>query len=143
MACQGLHPRVGIFAIISNEEGHLLIGRRLSALGKGMSKPTKFGTLVYRHLILSGHWGFPGGHLEQNEDFFSCVERETFEETGLQIKATKVVGLTNDKFPELNKHYVTVFTKGQRVDVQQEPQVSNEHRFFVLHFHRTNYAAKI
>ncbi|KAK9778479.1 hypothetical protein SCAR479_04501 [Seiridium cardinale] len=103
MACNGLHPRVGIFAIISDEEGRILIGRRLSALGKG-------------------HWGFPGGHLEQGEDFFDCVERETLEETGLEIRATKVVGLTNDKFSELNKHYVTVFTKCERKDKQQQPQ---------------------
>ncbi|KAK9414335.1 putative Nudix hydrolase domain-containing protein [Seiridium unicorne] len=68
------------------------------------------------------HWGFPGGHLEQGEDFFDCVERETLEETGLEIRATNVVGLTNDKFPELDKHYVTVFTKCERKDKQQEPQ---------------------
>lgn len=71
-----------------------------------------------------GHWGFPGGHLEQGEEFFHCVERETLEETGLQIRATKIVGLTNDIFPELNKHYVTVFTKGERIDPHQQPQVS-------------------
>ncbi|KFA52568.1 hypothetical protein S40293_07620 [Stachybotrys chartarum IBT 40293] len=106
MACNGLHPRVGIFAIVSDEQGRILIGRRLSTLGKG-------------------HWGFPGGHLEQGEDFFACVERETLEETGLEIRATKVVGLTNDKFPELDKHYVTVFTKSERTNAQQEPQVSD------------------
>ncbi|CEJ93160.1 hypothetical protein VHEMI08769 [[Torrubiella] hemipterigena] len=103
MACSGLHPRVGIFSIINDEQGRVLIGRRLSTLGKG-------------------HWGFPGGHLEQGEDFFHCVERETLEETGLRIRATKVVGLTNDIFPELNKHYVTVFTTCERVDPCQQPQ---------------------
>jgi 8-oxo-dGTP pyrophosphatase MutT (NUDIX family) len=71
----------------------------------------------------SGHWGFPGGHLEQGEDFFACVERETLEETGLEIRATKVVGLTNDKFLELDKHYVTVFTKSERTNARQEPEV--------------------
>jgi hypothetical protein len=35
MACNGLHPRVGIFAIVSDEQGRILIGRRLSTLGKG------------------------------------------------------------------------------------------------------------
>ncbi|KAK7943865.1 uncharacterized protein PG986_012978 [Apiospora aurea] len=101
MACNGLHPRVGIFAIITDEEGRVLVGRRLSALG---------------------HWGFPGGHLEQGEEFAACVERETLEETGLRIRAGRVIGLTNDKFPELGKHYVTVFMKCERVDAQQEPQ---------------------
>ncbi|KAK8118220.1 nudix domain containing protein [Apiospora kogelbergensis] len=103
MACNGLHPRVGVFAIIQDDQNRILMGRRLSALGKG-------------------HWGFPGGHLEQGEDFSACVERETLEETGLRIRAGKVVGLTNDKFPELDKHYVTVFLKAEREDPQQEPQ---------------------
>ncbi|KAK8070276.1 NUDIX hydrolase domain-like protein [Apiospora phragmitis] len=103
MACHGLHPRVGIFAIIADEQGRILIGRRLSALGRG-------------------HWGFPGGHLEQGEDFADCVERETLEETGLRIRAGRVVGLTNDRFPELDKHYITVFMKCERRDPQQLPQ---------------------
>jgi 8-oxo-dGTP diphosphatase len=71
-----------------------------------------------------GQWGFPGGHLEQQEDFFACVERETLEETGLVVRCLKVIGVTNDKFPEANKHYVTVFTKCVRQDPKQQPQVS-------------------
>lgn len=71
-----------------------------------------------------GHWGFPGGHLEQSEDFASCVERETLEETGLQIRAGQVVGLTNDRFPGLDKHYVTVFLRCERRDPREQPQVS-------------------
>ncbi|KAK7991295.1 hypothetical protein PG996_013652 [Apiospora saccharicola] len=102
MACNGTHPRVGIFAIIIDFRGHILMGRRLSVLGRG-------------------HWGFPGGHLEQGEDFAACVERETREETGLRVRAGKVVGLTNDKFPELDKHYVTVFIKCERIDPSELP----------------------
>ncbi|KAH7324295.1 NUDIX hydrolase domain-like protein [Stachybotrys elegans] len=104
MACNGLHPRVGIFAIISDDQGRILIGRRLSSLGRG-------------------HWGFPGGHLEQGETFFDCVKRETLEETGLKIRPIKVVGVTNDVFSELNKHYVTVFTKCEREDSLQQAEV--------------------
>ncbi|KAH7021495.1 NUDIX hydrolase domain-like protein [Microdochium trichocladiopsis] len=103
MACNGQHPRVGIFAIISDEQGRLLMGRRLSKLGRG-------------------HWGFPGGHLEQGEGFFECVQRETLEETGLHVLATKVVGVTNDVFNELDKHYVTVFTECSRQDNGQQPE---------------------
>ncbi|CAJ2504387.1 Uu.00g117810.m01.CDS01 [Anthostomella pinea] len=103
MACNGLHPRVGIFAIISDEQGRVLLGQRLSPLGRGYS-------------------GFPGGHLEQGEDFFACVERETLEETGLVIRGLKIVGLTNDKFPESGNHYVTVFIKCERKDSTLQPQ---------------------
>lgn len=35
MACDGQHPRVGIFALITNEKGEILVGQRLSTLGKG------------------------------------------------------------------------------------------------------------
>ncbi|KAJ1325325.1 geranyl diphosphate phosphohydrolase [Microdochium nivale] len=104
MACNGHHPRVGIFAIITNQQNNVLIGRRLSKLGRG-------------------HWGFPGGHLEQGEDFFDCVQRETLEETGLRVIAKKIVGVTNDKFADLDKHYVTIFVDCDREDEQQQPQV--------------------
>jgi 8-oxo-dGTP diphosphatase len=70
-----------------------------------------------------GQWSFPGGHLDQGEDLFTCAERETLEETGLEIRATKVIAVTNDVFVEANKHYVTIFVKGERVDPQQQPQV--------------------
>jgi 8-oxo-dGTP diphosphatase len=70
-----------------------------------------------------GQWGFPGGHLEQYEDFFTCVERETLEETGLKIRGIKMVGTTNDKFPKSNKHYVTIFTHCERKDPSQQPEV--------------------
>ncbi|KXJ87157.1 NUDIX hydrolase domain-like protein [Microdochium bolleyi] len=103
MACNGRHPRVGIFAIITNQQGQILIGRRLSKLGQG-------------------HWGFPGGHLEQGEDFATCVQRETFEETGLRVTAGELAGVTNDRF-DSDKHYVTIFMRCDREDGQQQPEV--------------------
>ncbi len=39
-----------------------------------------------------GHWDFPGGKLEANEDSFIGIEREAIEEVGLKIKAKEVVG---------------------------------------------------
>lgn len=51
------------------------------------------------------------------------MKRETLEETGLRIQPTTVVGLTNDIFPELEKHYVTVFMGSAQEDATQEPQV--------------------
>lgn len=32
--------------------------------------------------------------------------------------------VTNDVFPELRMHYITIFVLCQRLDAQQEPQVS-------------------
>mgnify|MGYP001428850586 FL=1 len=58
------------------------------------------------------------------ESFFSCAERETLEETGLVVKAEKVIAATNDIFDPKSKHYITVFVKCRRVDETQEPVVS-------------------
>ncbi|KAF2689005.1 hypothetical protein K458DRAFT_399856 [Lentithecium fluviatile CBS 122367] len=103
MACNGLHPRVAVIAIVSDEDGRVVAGKRLSTLG-------------------IGQWSFPGGHVDQGEDLFACAERETFEETGLKIRATKIVTVTNDIFVEENKHYISIFMKCERIDPRQQPQ---------------------
>lgn len=56
------------------------------------------------------------------ESYFACAERETLEETGLVVKAEKLLTLTNDIFSS-EKHYITIFVLCQRVDDTQEPQV--------------------
>jgi len=35
-------------------------------------------------------WAFPGGGVEEGETIFAAAERETFEETGLTVKAVRV-----------------------------------------------------
>ncbi|KAM7190113.1 NUDIX hydrolase domain-like protein [Rhypophila sp. PSN 637] len=96
-------PRVAVVAIISDNQGRVVIGRRIGPLG-------------------GGQWAFPGGHIEYGEEIFECVERETLEETGLAIRGVKVIAVTNDVFVEANKHYITIFTKCERVDQTQQPQ---------------------
>ncbi|PVI00799.1 hypothetical protein DM02DRAFT_592290 [Periconia macrospinosa] len=102
MACNGLHPRVAVIAIISDENGRVLAGRRLAPLG-------------------TGQYSFPGGHLDQGEEMFACAERETLEETGLKIRATKIVAVTNDIF-DADRHYITIFVEAERLDPLQQPQ---------------------
>ncbi|KAK3986436.1 NUDIX hydrolase domain-like protein [Cladorrhinum sp. PSN332] len=102
-------PRVAVIAIIQDDEGRVCTGRRIGPLGGG--------TLTW-----------PGGHVEFGEDIFTCVERETLEESALVVKAVRVIGVTNDFFPDndrpemLWKHYISIFVECIRVNPQQKPE---------------------
>lgn len=50
--------------------------------------------------------------------------REAEEETGLKIKARKLVAVTNDVFESDKKHYITLFAWCEATDSSAEPQVS-------------------
>ena len=47
--------------------------------------------------------GLPGGVLEPDEDLATCARRETFEETGLEVSITRLVGIYSD--PAYNLRY--------------------------------------
>ena len=61
------------------------------------------------------------------ESFFVCAERETLEETGLQVKGVKVVAVTNDVFDAASKHYITIFVQCTMEDAGAQPKVSRTH----------------
>ncbi|WQF88115.1 Putative NUDIX hydrolase domain-containing protein [Colletotrichum destructivum] len=98
------NPRVGVGAVIRHPTtGKLLVGQRLSSHGHGT-------------------WQFPGGHLEYAESIFTCAERETLEETGLVVRATRLAAVTNSVFSDAGKHYITLFVLCEPVDPSAEPQ---------------------
>lgn len=82
--------RVGLGVIIVNQEGKILIKKRI-----GSHAP---------------FYSIPGGHLEEGETFESGAVREIEEETGLIIKNPKVIAITNNlrTFEECGKHYVSI-----------------------------------
>lgn len=82
-------PKVGL-AVIIIRDNKVLLGRRKNAHG-------------------AGSWCFPGGHLEFNEEFIECAQREVREETGLRLKNIKPATFTNDIFTEEGRHYITLF----------------------------------
>lgn len=82
-------PKVGL-AVIIIRDNKVLLGRRKNAHG-------------------AGSWCFPGGHLEFNEAFIECAQREVREETGLQLTNIKPAAFTNDIFTQEGKHYVTLY----------------------------------
>jgi 8-oxo-dGTP diphosphatase len=82
-------PEIGV-GVCLIKDGKVLLGKRTNAHG-------------------DGSWSFPGGHLEMYETWENCAEREVLEETDLKIKNTRFADVTNDIFPEEEKHYITLF----------------------------------
>ncbi|KAG5663462.1 hypothetical protein KAF25_001398 [Fusarium avenaceum] len=104
MSTEAPNPRVGVAALIYSRDGKFLTGKRTGSHGAGTIQ-------------------LPGGHLDYGESFLACAERETLEETGLQIRAIKVVAVTNDVFEQEKKHYITIFVRCEMVDENAEPQI--------------------
>ena len=82
-------PRIGVGVIICKHDKYLL-GKRRNAHG-------------------DGSWSFPGGHLEFGETVEACAQRETAEETGIELGSVRFASYTDDLFQEEGKHYVTMF----------------------------------
>jgi ADP-ribose pyrophosphatase YjhB (NUDIX family) len=64
----------GASAIVADEEGHLLLHRRSD----------------------NERWALPGGVMDIGETIAQCAEREVLEETGLTVKAYRIVGIYSD-----------------------------------------------
>jgi len=71
------YPHVGIGVMIQNEKNQILLGLRKRSHG-------------------SGEWCFPGGHLEMGERFFDCAQRETKEETNLDVDEFEIISVSNE-----------------------------------------------
>ena len=54
-------------------------------------------------------YALPGGHVEKDESFLDAVKREMKEETGLEIRNPRLVGLK--QFPIDNGRYLVVLFK--------------------------------
>ncbi len=81
----------------------------------------------------AGTWCPPGGKLDFGETFEECAKRETFEETGVQIKNLKHIGTTNDIFEKENQHYITIIMKAELesgIPRLMEPNKSNGWEWF-------------
>ena len=98
--------RVGVAAVIFRE-GRILLGERSGSHG-------------------ANTWATPGGHLELGESIEECAQRETLEETGLEVGAVKKLGFTNDIFEKEGKHYVTLYVVA--TSSSGEPHVMEPHQ---------------
>lgn len=94
------YTKVGVGVMIF-KEGKVLLGKRKGSHG-------------------AGEYSFSGGYLEYMEGFEECARRETFEETGIEIKNIKFLTLKNTAF-FTPKHYIHI---GLIADWESgEPQV--------------------
>ncbi len=93
-------------AIVSNSNGILLMKRNNS--------PAK------------GMWWFPGGHIQKGESLDEALHREVKEETNLEIRIERLIGVYNRIFEE--RHDVTlVFLCSTR---DSEVCINDEHSAF-------------
>ena len=74
-----------------------------------------------------GHWDFPGGKLEPDEDPKTGIAREILEETGLRAVIQDVVGVYEiDLVPEYQHRFIVYMTS----DVDGDLRLSPEHTDF-------------
>jgi len=76
-----------------------------------------------------GHdtWSIPGGHLEFDETIKQGAAREVKEETGMLVNNVRFLTMTEDFFPDKNKHYLTVWVDSDWVSGEPtitEPEIS-------------------
>lgn len=80
------------------------------------------GCLVFhdeRILLVCGQrglWAPPGGHLDFGESPIAAAIRETREETGVDVSTVEFVAITNDVLEDVDKHYITIWMRGEAID---------------------------
>lgn len=87
-------PQVGLSVLIFNPQGEVLLGKRKNAHGEGT-------------------WAPPGGKLHFGETLEEGILREADEEVGIDLSSNRLTLLTvtNDFFPDENKHFVSICFK--------------------------------
>lgn len=57
---------------------------------------------------LEGHWEFPGGGQEKGESIQECLEREIWEELGIEIAAGEVMMEHTHNYPKFSIHLIAI-----------------------------------
>ena len=80
----------------------------------------------------AGFWSIPGGHVDLGERVEVAAEREAFEETGFEVKVTKLAGIINkimyDKSGKIEYHYVLINYFVEQIDgrINQPPIAADD-----------------
>lgn len=83
------HPWIGVDAIITNDEGEILLVKR-NATAK----------------VYPGMWSLPSGKMEWGEEVKEAVTREVKEETGLDVD---ILGFTGKYYDQRGRHPTKTF----------------------------------
>ena len=86
--------RVGVGVVVLSSDNRIWAGIRQGSHG-------------------AGQLALPGGHLELQESWQDCANREVWEEMHLEMTQLHFLHVTNDPMPQENKHYVTIFMMGR------------------------------
>lgn len=85
------HPRVGVGAVLINEQGQVLLGLRSGSHG-------------------ANEWALTGGKLDLWETPEECGHRETLEECGLTgVNWQPIPFWSNETYPDWGRHFVTIY----------------------------------
>ena len=75
-----------------------------------------------------GEWWFPGGRVRWGEGFLDALRREVLEETGLEVRGCRFVGVYSRVFPE--RHDVTIVYLCEGVGEVRLNEEHSEYGFF-------------
>ncbi len=81
----------------------------------------------YEYLIIEqchGHWGFPKGHVEENESEHETAYREILEETGVEVKFIDGFRESTDYSPYPNCQKEVIFFLAEYFTGIEKPQES-------------------
>lgn len=100
--------RLGCSAAIFDEQGRIFLTRRTD----------------------NGQWCLPGGRMESGESVAEACAREVWEETGLHVRVTRLVGVYSHPdqlvvYPDGNKAHIVAMHFEVEI-VAGEPGLSNE-----------------
>lgn len=75
-------------------------------------------------------WCVPGGGMESGESVEECCQREVFEETGLEVRPERLIGVYSNRdqlviYPDGNKAQIVVLSFEAEI-VSGEPRLSDE-----------------
>jgi 8-oxo-dGTP pyrophosphatase MutT (NUDIX family) len=78
----------------------------------------------------NGQWCLPGGRMESGESVTEACEREVWEETGLRVRVTRLVGVYSHPdqlviYPDGNKAHIVALHFEAEI-ISGEPGLSNE-----------------